>query len=154
QSCTAVEAALIAPVQAQVADAIELLGAKESDREVRIVVPADVLFDFDKADIRPDAAAGLQQILTVVRFYETAPLRIEGHTDAMGDDAYNQTLSDRRAASVKQWLITQGQVAIDRMSTRGFGESQPAAANTKPDSSDDPAGRQLNRRVESVIEKQ
>lgn len=65
-----------------------------------------------------------------------------------------RSLSDRRANSVKQWLIAQGQVAGDRMSTKGFGKTQPRVANTKPDGSDDPAGRQQNRRVELVIEKQ
>ena len=121
---------------------------------MRIALPTDVLFDFDKSDIRPDAASGLQRILTVIRFYKNAPIRIEGHTDSMGSDIYNQALSDRRANSVKQWLVTQGQVVGDRMSTKGFSKTQPRVENTKPDGSDDSAGRQQNRRVEVMIEKQ
>lgn len=141
------------PTLAQVNQAQQDLGAQTSDREVRIVLPADVLFDFDKSNIRSDAAAALTKTLTVIRYYD-APIRIEGYTDSKGDDAYNQTLSEQRAESVKQWLIAQGKVASDRMTTAGFGETQPRAPNTKPDGSDDPAGRQLNRRVEIVVEKQ
>jgi outer membrane protein OmpA-like peptidoglycan-associated protein len=78
---------------------------------------------------------------------------IEGHTDARGADAYNQTLSEQRAASVKQWLVANAQVSGATISTRGWGKSKPAAHNTKPDGSDDPDGRAKNRRVQVILRK-
>ncbi|HSF43871.1 MAG TPA: OmpA family protein, partial [Thermoanaerobaculia bacterium] len=73
---------------------------------------------------------------------------LEGHTDAKGDDAYNQRLSLRRAEAVKGWLTQREGIAADRLATRGAGESRPVASN------EDEAGRQKNRRVEVVIHKQ
>lgn len=142
------------PTQTQVIQAQQQLGAQTTNREVRIVLPADVLFDFDKATIRPDAAEALRQTLTVIRYYKDAPIRIEGHTDSKGSEAYNQTLSEQRSQSVQQWLVSAGNVSASRLTTRGFGKLKPRAQNTQADGSDDPAGRQLNRRVEIVIQKQ
>jgi outer membrane protein OmpA-like peptidoglycan-associated protein len=79
-------------------------------------------------------------------------VRIEGYTDGKGSDSYNQKLSLRRAESVKKWLETHGLAGI-RFSAAGFGAKNPVAPNTKPDGSDDPEGRQKNRRVEIVIRK-
>lgn len=119
-----------------------------------ITLPSDVLFDFDKDNIRPDADMALRQISEVLtKRYANKPLQINGHTDSVADDAYNQDLSERRAASVKRWLSEQGKVAESRMKTRGYGELQPVVPNTKPDGSDEPEGRQKNRRVEVVIQK-
>ena len=129
------------------------LGAQVTEQQIRIILPADVLFDFDKATIRPDAAAALRQTLTVIRYYKEAPIRIEGHTDSKGSDAYNQTLSEQRSHAVKEWLVAQGSVPASRLTMQGFGESKPRAPNSKPDGSDDPAGRQLNRRVEILVQK-
>jgi outer membrane protein OmpA-like peptidoglycan-associated protein len=129
------------------------LGAKVTEREVRIVLPADVLFDFDKADIRPDAAEALGKVAEVARSYGAAPIELEGHTDGKGAAAHNQTLSEQRAESVRAWLAATGGIAAARMKTRGYGMTRPAVPNTKPDGSDDPAGRQKNRRVEIVIHK-
>lgn len=119
-----------------------------------IILPADVLFDFDKDNIRPDAEAALRQVETVLtRRYSKNPVRIDGHTDAIADNAYNQNLSERRANSVKRWLMQQGGIEPGRMITRGYGESVPVAVNTKADGTDNPEGRQKNRRVEIVIQK-
>ena len=148
------EAVPFQPTQTQVIQAQQQLGAQTTEREVRITLPADVLFDFDKADVRPDAAEALRQTLTVIRYYKNTAVRIEGHTDSEGSDAYNQTLSEQRSQSVQQWLTTQGGVAVSQLTTQGFGESKPRAQNTKLDGSDNPIGRQLNRRVEIVIQKQ
>jgi outer membrane protein OmpA-like peptidoglycan-associated protein len=116
-------------------------------------LPADILFDFDKANIRPDAEIALRQISTsIAQRFANAPLQINGHTDAKGSDAYNVELSDRRAASVKQWLETNAGLAPDRMNTKGYGETRPVAPNTHADGSDNPAGRQQNRRVEIVVQ--
>lgn len=120
-----------------------------------ITLPADVLFDFDKDTIRPDAEAALRQIQQVIRDrYPGKPIEIRGYTDSKGDDAYNQALSERRATAVQQWLSTQGQVPAAQMTTKGLGEANPVAPNTKADGSDDPQGRQQNRRVEIVIRSQ
>jgi outer membrane protein OmpA-like peptidoglycan-associated protein len=139
--------AIVATVQ-EVRQAMKSLGAQETNLEVRLALPADVLFDFDKADVRSDAAQALAHLATVIRAYPSGRVELEGHTDAKGDDAYNQRLSLRRAEAVQRWLTEREAIAADRFVTRGAGESRPVAGN------DDEAGRQKNRRVEVVIHKQ
>jgi outer membrane protein OmpA-like peptidoglycan-associated protein len=128
------------------------LGAQETDLEIRIQLPADVLFDFDKANIRPDAEEALGKVLVILRAHAKARIEIEGHTDGKGKPAYNQKLSESRAASVKAWLVKNG-IPARQIGTKGYGMTKPVAPNTKPDGKDDPAGRQKNRRVEIVIHK-
>lgn len=143
--------------QAEVApDRIGLTKTLMSDLKARttpsqaIVVdlPADVLFDFDKATLRPDAAEPLRKATDLIASYPTAPVTINGHTDDKGDDAYNQALSMRRATTVAEHLkgATNRSFAVN-----GLGERQPVAPNAKPDGADDPDGRQKNRRVEIII---
>jgi outer membrane protein OmpA-like peptidoglycan-associated protein len=132
---------------------VEDLQLKESDTEIRIELAADVLFDFDKADIRPQAQQALKQVATVIREKTKGTVRIEGHTDSKGSDPYNQKLSTGRAKSVKNWLVQKEGLKNARFSTAGFGAKNPAVSNTKPDGSDDPEGRQKNRRVEIVAKK-
>lgn len=127
------------------------LNAKVSEHAVKIELDADVLFDFDKSSLRPAAADSLREVSEVAKNYGSSPVLIEGHTDGKGTHAYNMTLSDKRAESVKSWLVQNGGVAASRITTRGWGETKPVAPNTKPDGSDDPAGRQKNRRVEITI---
>jgi outer membrane protein OmpA-like peptidoglycan-associated protein len=127
------------------------LGARRTAQGIVITVPEVVLFDFDKADLRPDARQVLEKIAKVVRYYARAPVRIEGHTDAVGTPEYNRDLSERRAGAVKGWLVASGGVAAARLAARGLGEAEPVAPNQHPDGSDDPAGRQRNRRVEVVV---
>ena len=129
------------------------LGAKVTDREVRIEMPADILFDFDSATLRPEARETLIKVGEVLKNYGTAPAVIEGHTDNKGSDAYNMKLSAQRADSVKRWLVTQGGIPADRLTARGLGETRPVAPNAKPDGSDNPEGRQKNRRVEIAVKK-
>jgi outer membrane protein OmpA-like peptidoglycan-associated protein len=133
--------------------ALRDLGARVTPQEIRIELAADVLFDFDKDTLRPDARDSLHEVATVIAGYPNAPVRVEGHTDSKGGDAYNQVLSERRAASVKTWLVKEGGIAASRITTQGFGETRPKVPNTKPDGSDDPEGRQKNRRVEIVVRK-
>ncbi len=76
---------------------------------------------------------------------------IEGHTDAVGADGYNQKLGERRAAAVRNALVGRG-LAPDSLATQGYGESRPVAANENADGSDNPQGRAKNRRVEVVID--
>jgi len=129
------------------------LGAEETDLEIRIQLPADVLFDFDKASIRRDAAEALGKVLVILRAHTKARITIEGHTDGKGRPDYNQTLSEKRAQSVKNWLVKNGRIAAALIATKGYGMTKPVAPNTKPDGKDDPDGRQKNRRVEIVIQK-
>jgi photosystem I P700 chlorophyll a apoprotein A2 len=132
--------------------ALRDLGAKVTEREIRIELAADVLFDFDRAELRPDALESLRKLAAVVAAHPGRPVRIEGHSDAKGADAYNQALSERRARSVEAWLAGPGGIEESRLRARGLGETRPKAPNAKPDGSDDPLGRQQNRRVEIVIE--
>jgi outer membrane protein OmpA-like peptidoglycan-associated protein len=128
--------------------ALRELNAQETSLEVRVELPADVLFDFDKADIRPDAEAALSKVALVIRSYPTSRVRLEGHTDSKGDDRYNQKLSERRAQSVRDWLVQKGKIDAARLIPLGFGETKPVATN------DTDEGRQKNRRLDVVIEKQ
>src|SRR5881227_1224557 len=123
------------------------LGAQETNLEITVDLPADVLFDFDKSDIRPDAATALSRLAVIIRAQPKGRTRIEGHTDSKGDDAYNQKLSERRAESVKNWLVTKEALDGSRMITKGWGEAKPVAPN------DTDANRQKNRRVQAIVQK-
>jgi outer membrane protein OmpA-like peptidoglycan-associated protein len=129
------------------------LGIRETRNELHIELPADILFDFDKYTIRPSAAAALRQAANLIRTASTGPVRIEGHTDAKGGAPYNQRLSQRRADAVRTWLVQKEGLKSVQFNTAGFGSRRPVAPNTKPDGSDDPAGRQRNRRVELVLQR-
>ncbi len=129
------------------------LGAKVVGQEVRIDLAADVLFEFDKYSLLPKASDTLRKVGQVADSYPGAPILIEGHTDGKGTHPYNMNLSENRANSVKTWLVQNASVAGSRISTRGWGETKPIAPNKKPDGSDDPEGRQKNRRVEIVLTK-
>jgi outer membrane protein OmpA-like peptidoglycan-associated protein len=136
-------------IEAKVTDlkqAIAALAAEESALEVRIELPADVLFDVDRAEIRDDAAQALANTAVVIRGYG-GPVRLVGHTDADGSDAHNLDLSRRRAESVRAWLVAKESLDAARFATEGLGESAPRAPN------DTPANKQLNRRVEVVVRK-
>ena len=122
------------------------LNATTTGTEITIRLPGSVLFDFDSDRIRPDAERTLKEVAEVMKAYSARPMRIEGHTDSVASDDYNQKLSERRAQSVQRWLAANGGVK-GTVTPRGFGESKPVAGN------DTPAGRQQNRRVEIVIEK-
>lgn len=128
------------------------LNAKVIGQEIAIELPGDVLFEFDKADIRQAAEPTLEKVAALLAAHPKAKVRIEGHSDAKGDAQYNQKLSERRADAVKKWLVAKGAVAA-QLSARGFGKTKPVAPNAKPDGSDDPDGRQKNRRVEIRIQK-
>jgi OmpA-OmpF porin, OOP family len=110
------------------------------------IVLRGVNFDFDKANIRPDAVPILKEAANILKQNATLKVSVEGHTDAIGSDDYNMRLSLRRATAVKEFLGREG-VDESRLTTRGFGESQAVASNETED------GRAQNRRVElKVIE--
>jgi len=100
-----------------------------------------VLFDFNKSTIKPDSDPVLQRVADLLKKDATLKIEVQGHTDNVGNDAYNQKLSESRAKSVMAWLTAHG-IAADRLSFKGYGKTVPVASN------DDDAGRAKNRRVE------
>jgi outer membrane protein OmpA-like peptidoglycan-associated protein len=127
------------------------LGAKVTAQEIKIELSADVLFDFDKFDLKAQATDSLMKVATVIKAYPKAPLLIEGHTDGKGAHAYNVSLSEKRAAAVKAWLVQNAGVDPARIATSGWGETKPVAPNTLPSGADNPEGRQKNRRVDITL---
>jgi OOP family OmpA-OmpF porin len=114
-----------------------------------VITLADgVLFDFDKYDIRADASGVLDDLADAMKAIDAKNAEVSGHTDAIGTDSYNQTLSENRANSVVQALVQRG--VTTSMTAKGYGESRPVAPN-ELNGKDNPAGRQLNRRVEIFI---
>ena len=132
--------------------AINDLGAKVGEMEISVALSADILFDFDKADIKPTAETELTKLGLIIREKRTGDVTIIGHTDAKGSGSYNMKLSDRRADSVKNWLVKYAQINAEVITTEGLGETQPIAPNVKPDGSDDIDGRTKNRRVDVIIQ--
>lgn len=126
------------------------LKAEVRDNEVLIQLSSDVLFDFDKADIKTEAEPELKKVALIIKEKAKDIVAINGHTDAKGLDDYNLALSVRRAKAIQLWLVEKGGAAAD-YKVKGYGETQPVASNTKPDGTDNPDGRALNRRVEIVI---
>ena len=121
----------------------EITNLKETSRGI-VISLSDILFDVNKATLKPGAAQNLARIATVLRQYPDKQIAVEGHTDSDGPDQYNQTLSEQRAASVREALVAGG-VNAATITSRGFGETQPVATNATPQ------GKQLNRRVEVVV---
>jgi outer membrane protein OmpA-like peptidoglycan-associated protein len=117
--------------------------------EERMRIGSEFLFDFDKSAIRPEARPAIDYVAEAVQRIGK-PVLIEGHTDSKGADAYNMRLSERRALAVET-EITQRLVAALPMQSRGYGKSRPIADNQFPDGTDNPEGRQRNRRVEIVV---
>lgn len=137
----------VAAREEKIEDRLARLSARETDTEVVIQLPGAILFDFDSTAIRPDAERALNDVAQVIKAYAARPVRIEGHTDSIASDDYNNSLSKRRAQSVMDWLSIRGGVERTRLSSHGLGETKPVASN------DDAAGRQKNRRVEVIIAK-
>ena len=122
---------------------IDQLKAKPTDRGL-VLTLGDVLFDTGKAELNSGASRKLDQLAEFLGQHPDRRVQIDGFTDSVGSDAYNQELSQRRADSVKSALLTRG-VDSSRIGTRGYGKAFPVASNA------DSGGRQLNRRVEVVI---
>ncbi len=110
-----------------------------------VTLSGDTHFDFDKATLKPEGKATLDRLVADMRAANNVSnIRVVGHTDSIGTDAYNQGLSERRAASVKTYLASRG-VNPSIVNTRGMGESQPVASNATKE------GRARNRRVEITV---
>lgn len=113
-----------------------------------IRVELDVKFDFDKAVVKEGSYGDIQSLAEFMKQYPQTSTVVEGHTDSVGSDAYNQGLSERRANAVRDLLVNQYGVSGDRVSSVGYGESRPVADNGTDE------GRAINRRVEAAVEVQ
>lgn len=127
------------------------MGAQQSGDTIRVALGGDILFDFDSTAIQPDAAATLGRVAHVIRERSRGDVYVIGHSDSVGEDAYNQGLSEQRAAAVIGWLGMNEGIPTSIMLGRGMGEAQPVAHNTLPNGDDDPQGRARNRRVEVLL---
>jgi outer membrane protein OmpA-like peptidoglycan-associated protein len=121
----------------------QVLQTRDTARGLIVSMP-DVLFDFDKYTLKPDARERLAKISGIVLAYPDLKLQVEGHTDSIGRDEYNQTLSEKRAESVQGYLVSSG-VLPDHVTAVGLGKADPVADNSTA------AGRQLNRRVDMIV---
>ncbi len=110
----------------------------------------NIFFDFDKATLRPLSNVELKNLVMLLKSNPKMKVEISGHTDSKGTDAYNQVLSEQRAQAVVSYLVAHG-IPSEQMVAKGYGKTQPVAANTKANGSDNAPGRQLNRRVELKI---
>lgn len=110
----------------------------------KVVLNADTFFDFDKDTLKPEGRQVLDQVAAQVDTINLETLIAVGHTDSIGTEEYNQGLSERRAASVKNYLVSKG-IPADRIYTEGKGETSPVASNATRE------GRAQNRRVEIEI---
>jgi OOP family OmpA-OmpF porin len=104
----------------------------------------NVLFDFDKSAIKPDGVKILDRLIAFLKENAEKKVDLEGHTDSVGTEQYNQGLSERRTAAVKDYLTTRG-IDAGRVSSKGFGETKPIADNKTAE------GRAKNRRVEIKV---
>jgi outer membrane protein OmpA-like peptidoglycan-associated protein len=135
-----------APPPPPAPQAVEVITTK---CEQRLRVGSEVLFDFDKATLRPEARPAMDYIAMVIEAQQK-PLSIEGHTDSKGTDSYNDRLSQQRAQTVEVELRRRIR-SMPPTNSNGYGESRPVAPNEFPDGSDNPEGRRHNRRVDIVI---
>ena len=120
-----------------------ILATRDTARGL-IVNMSDVLFDFNQATLKPGAKEKLAKVSGILLAYPTLHLSVEGHTDSIGSDEYNQKLSERRAAAVRDYLVANN-INPNNMIAKGLGKADPVASN------DTAAGRQQNRRVEMVV---
>lgn len=137
-------AAEAARERAELQRQIDALEARETERGL-VLTLGDVLFETARADLKPGSTGNLTRLVTFLNQYPQRSVVIEGHTDSVGSDEYNQSLSQRRADAVKSWLMQQG-IASQRLVASGKGKHEPVADNSSA------AGRQMNRRVDIIIE--
>ncbi|MBW8887584.1 MAG: OmpA family protein [Fibrobacteres bacterium] len=115
------------------------------DARGTIISMSDILFDVGKATLTQDLKTNLAKIAGILTIYKDANVQVEGHTDNVGGEEYNQKLSEKRAENVMQFLVTPGGIAQTRLTSMGYGFSKPIADNATKE------GRQKNRRVDLVI---
>jgi outer membrane protein OmpA-like peptidoglycan-associated protein len=120
------------------------LATQRKGDKLVVIMPGNILFDVDSTAIKPGAQHNLRKVGEVLQQYPLSDVEISGHTDSQGPAHYNQRLSERRAESVKTFMVAES-IEASRITARGYGESQPIASD------DTPEGRQHNRRVEINI---
>jgi outer membrane protein OmpA-like peptidoglycan-associated protein len=125
---------------------VEEVAVAEPAEAVRVEL--DVKFDFDKAEVKQESYGDIKALADFMKQYPQTSTVVEGHTDSVGSDAYNQGLSERRASAVRDVLVNQYGVESSRVQAVGYGESRPVADNATAD------GRAINRRVEAEVEAQ
>jgi peptidoglycan-associated lipoprotein len=128
-------------------DTVVVLDRKERNK---IFVLENIYFDYNESYIRADAAKELDKLVTLLSDNSDLKIEMGSHTDSVASDAYNIELSQRRAESTVNYLIQEG-IDPSRLVAKGYGESKPIARNTNPDGTDNPEGRQRNRRTEFKI---
>jgi outer membrane protein OmpA-like peptidoglycan-associated protein len=121
----------------------QVLQTRDTARGLIVSMP-DVLFDFNKYTLKPEARERLARISGIVLAYPDLKLQVEGYTDSIGSDEYNQTLSDKRAEAVRDYLVSSG-VSMNNVAAQGMGKADPIADNSTA------SGRKLNRRVEMIV---
>ena len=126
--------------------------AQQSGRSLSMNLSGDLLFDYDKAALKPEAERALKKVAVVLSQFPESQVTVEGYTDAKGTTSANMQLSRERAQAVKDWLVKEGGVLASNISTKGLGEQYPVAPNTNPNGSDNPIGRALNRRVSIIVQ--
>ncbi len=134
-----------APVAvAEVVEEVVVVAPQEPEYQ-NVRVELDVKFDFDRDTIRPEFRQDIQSLAEFMKTYPSVTTTVEGHTDSVGSDAYNQNLSERRAKAVREALVGEG-VDASRVNAVGYGEARPIADNATD------GGRAMNRRVEADVE--
>ena len=137
------EAQQVAAVEEVVVEEVAVAEPAEAVR-----VELDVKFDFDKAQVKQESYGDIKALADFMKQYPQTSTVVEGHTDSVGSDAYNQGLSERRASAVRDVLVNQYGVESGRVQAVGYGESRPVADNATAE------GRAINRRVEAEVEAQ
>lgn len=139
-------------------DSLVKVGYKEIHKDLylvpievgQVVRLNNVFFDFDKWDLRPESFVELDRVVKLLQENPAIEIEMSAHTDSRGSDDYNMKLSDNRARSVMEYIVSKG-IPSNRITSHGYGETVPVAPNANSDGSDNPEGRQLNRRVEFKI---
>jgi outer membrane protein OmpA-like peptidoglycan-associated protein len=111
----------------------------------------DLLFDFNSAELRSDSATALAQVAQVVTEHPNLPLLVRGYTDSKGGYEANEALSRRRAEAVRDWIMAKTGIKAQKITVQGLGSTEPVAPNEYVDGSDNPGGREKNRRVTVTI---
>ncbi len=119
----------------------------------KVIVLENVEFDFDKATLRPTSNKTLNDLVEVMKIKDKLEIEIAGHTDSKGTPDYNIKLSQARAEAIRSYLISKG-IKGNRITAKGYGHLEPIAPNTNPDGTDNPDGRQRNRRTEVRVTKE
>lgn len=137
------DAQKVAQVEEVVVEQEEVVIAEPAEA---VRVELDVKFDFDKAQVKPESYGDIKALADFLKQYPSTSTVVEGHTDSVGSDTYNQGLSERRAKAVRDVLVNQYGVEGGRVNAVGYGESRPVADNATAE------GRAINRRVEAEVE--